>query len=283
MRTREIIKKHFPVEKLEDEIKGCDGFIIPAIIEGNKIYFKFLPKEFKRRIEKEIEVVKILKRKGCKVPDYFEANGQVIFEDTNIIFYASYEVPGISCERKINFDILKDIMIELSKMHKVLKEISIEGKKESDLDRFKEFYKKNIFFFQQEKLCTFVEKILDRDYEEEEYYYIHSDINFKNIFMENEHVTCFIDFTDLRIGYLEDDLGKLFQNILYLNLNDNELEDLINIYEKELGKKVNRKNLLLSIVFRMMYRYYNFINNNEGNKEEYRIRTEKILQKIIRR
>lgn len=281
MKTKEIIKKSFSVEKIEDEIKGCDGSIIPAIIEGKKVYFKFLPKSFKERIEKEIEVVKTLKNNNCKVPNYFEVNGQAIFEDNDNIFYASYEVPGIPCTEKINFDVLKDIMIELVKMHKVLKGIPIEEKKESDLDRLKKFYKKNIFFFQEEQLSIFIEKILDEDYEEEEYSYIHADINFKNIFIENNHVTSFIDFTDLRIGYLEDDLGKLFQNILYLGLSDSELEELINIYENELGKKVNRKNLLLSVVFRMMYRYFGFVNNNEGNKKEYKEKTEKILQRLL--
>lgn len=281
MNASEIIKKHFLVEKLEDEIVGCDGSIIPAIIDGKKIYFKFLPKDFKKRVEKEIEVVKVLKSKGCKVPDYFEENGKIIFEDDDNIFYASYEVPGVICLENINFNILKDIMVELANMHKVLKNIKVTDNKESDLDRFRIFYKENSTFFQKEKLNYFIERILNKDYEKEEYSYIHADINVRNVLIENNHITSFIDFTDLRVGYLEDDLGKLFQNILYLNLSDEEVEELINIYEKELGSKVNKKNLLLSVVYRIMYRYYCFINNNEGNKEEYKEQTERILKKIM--
>ena len=82
---------------------------------------------------------------------------------------------------------------------------------------------------------------------------------------------------------MEDDLGKLFQNILYLDLTGDKLNELILAYEKELGQKTNRDNLLLSIIFRIMYRYFGFVNNNEGNKEEYKEKTERILQKILRR
>lgn len=283
MNASETIKKYFLVEKLEKEINGCDGSIVPAIIDKEKVYFKFLPKEFRKNVEKEIEVVRILKAKGCKVPNYFEKNGTVIFEEEDNIFYATYEVPGVPCFKEISFEVLKDIMFELACMHKVLKDIEVVDNKESDLIRFKKFYQENISFFREEKLSAFIEKILNREYDEEEYSYIHADVNFRNILVENNHLTYFIDFTDLRVGYLEDDLGKLFQNILYLDLSDNEIEELINIYEKELGRKVNRKNLLLSIVFRIMYRYYGFINNKEGNEEDYKIKTENILKKIIGR
>ena len=281
MNASEVIKKSFKVEKIENEITGCDGCIIPVIIEGKRIYFKFLPKEFKTRVEREIEVVKILKDKGCKVPDYFEINDKIIFEDNENIFYASYEVPGVICLENINFNILKDIMVELAHMHKILKEIKVTEEKESDLDRFRRFYNENISFFQEESFDYIIEKILNKEYKEEKYFYIHADINIKNILIENNHLSSFIDFTDMRVGYLEDDLGKLFQNFLYLDLSDNELKELISIYEKELEQKVNRNNLLLSIVFRIMYRYYGFINNNEGNKKEYKEETEKILRKIM--
>ena len=261
-------------------MKGCDGSIIPVEVDGKKAYFKFLPQEFKERLEREVRIVKRLKEENCKVPDYYEQDGQVIFEQGEEVYYASYEVPGTPAYLNMNFDLLKEIMVELAKMHKVLRTIPLEGKKESDINRFRKFYEKNKNFFQRQGFSNKIERVLEREYEEEEYSYIHADINFKNIFVENNHITSFIDFTDLRIGYLEDDLGKLFQNILYLDLTDEELEELIKVYEQELGQKVNRKNLLVSILFRIMYRYFGFVKNKEGNIEEYKGKTEQILQKI---
>jgi len=282
-KEQEKILKLFSVDSFGKKIQGCDGCIIPTVIYGKKVYFKFLPKEWKDRIKKEIEIVKILKNNGCKVPEYFEFNKNIIFEDDDEIFYASYEVSGIPYVEDMNIDILKDIVIELARMHKVLKKIPVDDEKESDINRFHTFYNNNRLFFENENLSLFIDDILENVFEEEAYSYIHADVNFRNIFVQDGHLTSFIDFTDLRVGYLEDDLGKLFQNILYLDLTGDKLNELILAYEKELGQKINRDNLLLSIIFRIMYRYFGFVNNNEGNKEEYKEKTERILQKILRR
>lgn len=277
MNLNEIIKN----STIEDIIKGCDGEILQVNISGEVVYFKFLPKEFKERIEREVMIVSRLKDNNCKVPSYYTYNDKIIFEDNNQVFYGTKKVDGIPSTNHITKELLEEIMIEIARMHKVLKTINVEGKKESDIDRFKKFYEESKEFFKEHNLDTYIETVLNRTYEQEEYTYIHADINFNNIFIDNNHLSSFIDFTDLRVGYKEDDLGKLFQNILYLNLDKEFLERLISIYENELGEKVNRDNLLISVIFRLMYRYYSFVKNKEDNIEEYKIKTEKILQKII--
>ena len=275
-----FLDNNIPVQKTEDEIKGFDGIILPVVIDNKRFYFKFLPKEFKMNIEREIKTVEELKKNNCNVPIYYKKDNKSIFEIDNQICYATLEVPGIQFNKNVNKDLLKPIITELAKMHRVLKNIPVLEEKESDLDRFHSFYEKNKIFFKKNGLEKYIESVLSKDYNNEDVIYIHADVNFRNIFVENEDIY-FIDFTDLRVGYIEDDLGKLFQNILYLNLSDEELNELIKIYEQELGNKINNDNLVLSIVFRIMYRYFCFVNNCEGNINEYKNQTEKILKKYI--
>ena len=257
-----LIKNNIPVTEVKDIIKGCDGVILHVLVGQEEVFFKFLPKVFTTRLEKEVQVVTVLKNNNCKVPDYYSSNNKIIFASEEEVFYGSLKVPGLPSTTSINKDILKEVMKEIARMHKVLKRVPVEGKIESDIDRFKKFYERNKEFFKEQKLDSYIETILNRTYDKEEYTYIHADINFKNIFVDNNHLSSFIDFTDLRVGYKEDDLGKLFQNILYLDIDDKFLEELINTYESELGEKINKKNLLVSIVFRLLYRYYCFVKNN---------------------
>ena len=284
MNLKEIFEKeNIPVEKLGEIQNGCDGIIVPVTISNEKYFFKFLPLTFEDRIEREIGIVELLRKEDIKVPSYYHKNNQVLFKTEDQVFYASKEVSGKKADQQVTKPLLEDIMRNIARMHKVLKKIPIKDKKESDLDRFKKFYKKEKDFFEEQGLSSYIESILERNYDEEEYSYIHADINFRNIFAQDDKVTSFIDFTDLRVGYLEDDLGKLFQNILYLNLSEQEIQELIRIYEEELGQRINQRNLLVSIVFRILYRYYCFVKNNEGDIKEYKGQTEKILQKITGR
>lgn len=277
-----LLKSGIFVDVAEEEIKSGDGIVLPVFVSGKKVFFKFLTKEFKDQLLREVHVVNILRENNCKVPLYFELGGQVIFEADSHIYYGTYEALGKPSHQVMNLALLKEIMVELAKMHKVLRTIPIKEKKESDLDRFRMFYEKNKDFFQHQNFDQYIEKVLSDKYEEEQVSYIHADLNFNNIFAVNNHVTTFIDFTDLRIGYVEDDIGKLFQNVVYFGVTEEELRDLIFIYEQELGDKINRKNLLVSLVFRMMYRYVCFVNNKEGNVRDYKEKTEKLLQEIIR-
>ena len=284
MKIKELLEKNnIVVDKVDEEIKGSDGIIVPVVISNKKYFFKFLPISFQERLEREIGIVEILRGQDIKVPNYYKKNNQVIFQEEDEIFYASEEVPGKKVENNISFSLLEDIMIQVARMHKVLKEIPVAGKKESDIDRLRKFYKKEKRFFEEHHLSTYIESIIDRQYDEEDYSYIHADINFRNIFAQDDKVTSFIDFTDLRVGYLEDDLGKLFQNILYLDLSEQEIQELIKVYEQELGQRINQRNLLVSIIFRIIYRYHSFVINKEGNIEEYKGHTEKILQKLTNR
>ena len=275
-----FFNNNIPVEKIENEIGGSDGIVLPVIIHNERFYFKFVPNDFKERIEKEIEIVEELGKHGCNVPIYYSMENKKIFEIDNKVFYASKEVPGIIFDKNIEKNLLDKIIIEIAKIHKVLKKIEVKEEKKSDLDRLQEFYNSNTEFFKKYDLVKYIENILSKNYKEEEYIYIHSDINFRNIIVDENKDIYFIDFTDMRVGYLEDDLGKIFQNILYLDLTKDEIYELIKAYERELNYKINIDNLILSIVFRIIYRYFCFVNNKEGNIEEYDIETKKVLKKI---
>lgn len=86
---------------------------------------------------------------------------------------------------------------------------------------------------------------------------IHSDICFKNIIFSKMQGMFLIDFSDLRFSYLEDDLGRFFQCILYENdVNIDVISSLIARYEKNTEFVISKKNLCISILFNVMYRYF---------------------------
>ena len=80
------------------------------------------------------------------------------------------------------------------------------------------------------------------------------------------------------MGYLEDDLGKLWQNFLYLDcFNINLSKKLLKKYESNLKVKINRNNIIISTIYRIIYRCYTMKNISN----EYLNKTLKIIDLLL--
>ena len=284
-KVKSILEKNGIIfDSIEEIIDGCDCTVATINIDGITYYFKFLDKSLYEKLLLEVDVVKYLKERSISVPSYYEKDKREVFKDEEYTFYASEKVRGKKLSTNITKSILEDIIKNISKMHKELVNYPIDDisilEKESDYDRLKDFYENKRDFLDESGLIEFVESILKLS-SDNNYSLIHADLNFRNIFIDNNKFSSFIDFTDLRVGNLEDDLGKFWQNILYLeNISEEDITKLENIYENNLGRKINHNNLIISTVYRIIYRYYSMIENKEDTPDEYLEKTKKILKKI---
>lgn len=281
-----INKNIINYSQIEKEIVGDNCIIIPVIVDDNRYFFKILNKSMLDRVLVEIDVVDFLREKGILVPSYYSKDNKRVFEDRDYIYYGSKEVKGAKTSNEVTYHELESIVENVAKMHKELINYSIENitclEKSNDYDRLKKFYETHKEFLIENNLIEYVERVLERKINNNSFSVIHSDLNFNNIFISNGSFSSFIDFTDIKIGYLEDDLGKLMQNILYLeNISTEELKRLKEIYEKTSNRSIDENSLVISIVYRIIYRYFCSVNNKENCENNYLDKTKKVLEKVI--
>ena len=259
--------------------------VIPVKIEGELYFFKFLDKKNYNKMCLEVDIVNKLNENGIKVHKYYNLQGKYVFKDENMCFYGTKCVEDENMILNHNYDILCDVILNIAKMHNYLLNISsFEGEKvlekSNDYIELNKFFESNRKFIYENGFGFIVNSVLQNGFETSHYSFIHYDLNFKNIMIKNNRFSGFIDFTDFKIGYLEDDLGKFFQNVVYLkNITDVDIYNLIHLYNQNSLTKISMKNLKTSIIYRIIYRYFCALNENAIN-EEYKNQTQKILKKI---
>ena len=264
---------------------GSDCYLVPVTIAGEMYYFKFLDKCYEKAIKLEINAVNYLRNNGVKVPEYFLDR---IFIYGDYAIYATKEVKGIPIRNSISYETLQDAVRNIALLHKAIIEYPSDNvdflDRDNDYNRMRKFSLQNKAFIDTYNFSYYVSKLLDQGFEKSDYHLIHADLNFNNIFVNDGKVSAIIDFTDMKVGYLEDDLGKFWQNLLYLDgINIETLGQLLQIYEETLCQNISLDNLLIGAGYRVLYRYFCMINNNEPITEDYNAKTKKIMTKIINR
>lgn len=112
-------------------------------------------------------------------------------------------------------------------------------------------------FCEEANLCNLLEEIIPIGVNEARVYPIHSDLYFNNFIIKDNEFKSFIDFSDIRKSYFEDDLGKFFQNLMCSqNYNIYQIEKLIEVYENITEDKMERINVYMSVIYRAIYREY---------------------------
>lgn len=269
-------------------LDGEDNFIIKGLIEQQIYYFKFFYNANIEKIKAEIQVVNFLRNNDIIVPEFYKKNGQILFENKthDIAFYASKELKGNN-KYSINKKLLEEIIDSISNMHKkiiTIDESKINLKENTDKDRIEMFYNNNMKFLTNNGIDKYIKLVIENKSEKNKKYPIHSDLYFKNIIFNDSKVVGFIDFSDIRKSYIEDDLGKLFQNLLCVhNFTINTIEELIWRYKEKMNIFISDKNIYISILYRTVYRYYMEYKESDFKKEKFEEVMNIISKKIIRR
>lgn len=283
-----LLDDNIKYDSIEEIINGDCCIVFKVKINDEIYYFKFLRKDMYKNILLEIDVVDYLNNNGVLVPRYYSQNSKKIFSDDEYVFYATKEVDGEKSSRLVDYNLMKDIIENVAIMHKELRRYPINNiyylERETDFRRLQRFIYDNNDFLNKYELKDFINRCLKYDDLSDDYMLIHADLNFRNIFVKDNKFSSFIDFTDMRIGCKEDDLGKLWQNILYLdNINIDDLKEFRIIYENILKDNININNLIISCVYRIIYRYYYMIKNREEISDDYLDKTKKVLEKVLMR
>ena len=230
------------------------------------LYYQFFLSPEKYNITAEVEVVDYLRKNGIAVPEFYE-------QDEKKIFYSGKSVPFKSTffatkhldadpdqEYSMSKEASEDIIRHIGEMHLKLKDfdkskISIE--KITDYQKLVEMYISNKELCDERNISDKIEKIISFGVDEVNTYPIHSDLHSANIMMENDKFKSFIDFSDIRDSYFEDDLGKVFQNLMgSKGYTMEDVQGLVDLYEKETGIELSRKNIYISTMYRLLDRYF---------------------------
>lgn len=264
-------------DKIEEPIKNSSETTFPIIIKNDCIYVKVLPLKKIEAIKKEMEIVKILDQNNIRVQKYYDFNDGIPYNE-NYCLYATYNAGTFYNLKEIDKQFIINCIKNIANMHNSLNSMAINNSPfsvESDFERFIQFYNQNKSFFIKYNLENYIKDLKKTKYDFDDLIFIHSDLNFNNI-TKNGTI---IDFTDLKIGFKEDDLGKFYQNILNTKYNTlNDLNYFIEYYQKISNQKVKMDELILSIIYRLIFRFYNSLNEN--NNEDVLFNYKKLIDDI---
>ena len=177
---------------------------------------------------------------------FFQQDGKQIFygENENITFYASEFVDGDNSTVLSN-TLIRDIVINIARMHSKLKNFdksTINIEKITDYQKMIELYIKNNCDCDSKGIGEYLEKIIKIGIDNVPTYPIHSDLYMGNIKVQNGKFKSFMDFSDIRESYFEDDLGKFFQSILMEgSIESDDIANLIKVYESESRISLSKK------------------------------------------
>lgn len=241
---------------------GNRSFTLPTLLNDRIYYFKFFPSANKPSIESDVAVVNYLIENGISLPSFFQQDGKQIFygENENITFYASKFVDGDNSP-VLSSTLIRDIVINIARMHSKLKNFdksTINIEKVTDYQRMIELYIKNNCYCDSKGIGEYLEKIIKIGTDNVPTYPIHSDLYMGNIKVQNGKFKSFMDFSDIRESYFEDDLGKFFQSVLMeYSIQSDDIANLIKVYESESGISLSKKNVYVSVLYCMLDRYFN--------------------------
>lgn len=268
--------------KLLENYNSNSSIVSKIELNGIIYYFKFFDKSFYDKLLLEVKCVSLLNMKLYLFPQYYEKDGKNVFVGEQCVFYATKEVKGNNFNRNFSENLLLDIIEKVSLFHNEVTNLEIKSvnllEKSNDYQRLSKFFIENRSFLSKYKLLGYVERTLNLEPEPSKFFLIHADLNLNNIFSISDKVSSIIDFTDMKMGYLEDDLGKLWQNFLYLDcFNINLSKKLLKKYESNLKVKINRNNIIISTIYRIIYRCYTMKNISN----EYLNKTLKIIDLLL--
>ncbi len=241
---------------------GNRSFTLPTLLNDGIYYFKFFPSANKPSIESDVAVVNYLIENGISLPSFFKQDEKQIFygENENITFYASKFVDGDNSP-VLSSTLIRDIVINIARMHSKLKNFdksTINIEKVTDYQRMIELYIKNNCYCDSKGIGEYLEKIIKIGTDNVPTYPIHSDLYMGNIKVQNGKFKSFMDFSDIRESYFEDDLGKFFQSVLMEDsIQSDDIANLIKVYESESGISLSKKNVYVSVLYCMLDRYFN--------------------------
>lgn len=281
-------KQNITPMKIGQIYYGENNFIMPILLEDGIYHCKFFLHPNYDRINSEVIFSDYLREHNISVPKFLEKEGKKIFEyRENDLYYVFFASEHIEAEKEpvLCKDCIEDIIENISQMHQVSKRINkslIKLEKVTDYQRLIKLLSSKKKECDEIGLTEYLSRTIEYGTDNSEMYPIHSDLYMGNIMTQNGKFKSFIDFSDIRESYLEDDLGKFFQNLLTAkNREIAELEEFLHIYETRSQIKLSRKNIYISIIYRITYRYFSKITIEKNKDTEYEQKIKEIIAQLI--
>lgn len=249
--------------KIDQPLFNENCCIIPVELEQGSCYFKFFFASSLNQLTAEIEIVNHYRSLNIPVPVYINFNNKILLtskqNSLESYFYATHN-NGTTNNHPINDTLLINIIKFIAVLHNNILNYdfsSITISDNTDYQKLIHFYITNYSFFLSYKFHKSIEFFLEQGVDEVTMYPIHSDLRFENMIFENNDIKYIIDFSDLRLSYLEDDLGRFFQYLVYVkDIRLEQIIELIGTYQEYSGITLNMKNLKVSLLYHLLYRFY---------------------------
>ena len=228
-----------------------------------------------------------LRKNGIIVPEYLVIeNKKTFFTESSQLpyyFYLTKEIINDGDTAIMSDGLVKEIIKHVSDLH--LKTLSFSQELPgitiiSDYQNLITLYLKYSKLFDNCQMTECIIKILEQVPDQYTVHPIHSDIYSANIFTRNGHFVAFVDFSDLRFSGFEDDLGKLFQNLIGAKeVPIEQIDRYISLYEQYTSFSLSKKNLCISIFYHILERFVD--KSIYGVEQEYKTKVLEILIRLI--
>lgn len=243
---------------------GDNCILVPVEIDFKNYYCKIFITTSQEVLESEVKFVNFLINHGIHAPAFWVLNDTSIFFSDSIqfpaFFYFTQEIENDGDVTTLSDKLIKQIVMNIGELHLKTMEFTdtLPGiKKVADYQSLISLYIKHKKKCQDFGFSTIIEEIIFNGPNRVSQYPIHSDIYSKNILTVNNKFRAFIDFSDLRISSFEDDLGKFMQNLVGAKgIPVNSIERYIQIYENYTNTRIDRRNLFISIIYRVLERFF---------------------------
>lgn len=245
---------------------SCSTYLY--LINGSKYYAKIFTCRNDESVDLEVKFVNYLSAHGIIVPSFLEINGKEIFDisnkETKCLLVFMSEVLGDSI---IAPNTLNDIVKNVAKIHNISLGFDYENcvlKPVNDKYLLKEFIDMNPIFLKDIYDVEKLKGYLNGEPIKSRYYFIHADLHLANIVVRHGFFYGLIDFSDMRLGLFEDDLGKLFQNYLTSEMATMEtIKEQIELYRKCRDEDVAVDEIFISCIYRVLYNL-KFVKRTQG-------------------
>lgn len=259
-----LAEVHVPIMQMDYLSLLESGFIVSATTASQEsVFFKFFPTSTVADRLAEVELTSILSAEIQVVPAPFEFESGLVASasagsQSAIVIIGSRHMPG-QYLTAIEPSVLVAAVDNVAKIHRIS---AAQANKfpnirtETDYQRLLQLYCEHSSFLRSRRVDALVRTILTEPRDPQILVPIHGDLRFENILAAAGKLTGLIDFSDTRRTIPEDELGRLFQYLLYNYTADAKLiQELARTYEKRAAIKLSRRNIFLSVVYNTLFRY----------------------------
>lgn len=279
-------EKNFCCTMGKEIFTGDNCIIVPFFCEDGKYFLKFFINGNLSQICAEIELVKYFFDIGLPVPQFFSF-GEASYlakkiNSQNFYCFATKEIDFFSISKPTLSQLIKSTEV-ISLLHNSINKYNWKHLNLNIITDFQRLFNlivTNYSFFNSNGILQSVEDVLRFKHQKSKLIPIHSDLRMENILFMNNDLKAIIDFSDIRVSCIEDDIGRFIQYLSYTkDIKFDIINEIISKYQVFSQQILNLKLLRISIIYNTLFRLCSdYLYLNEREKETYFLKAKETIE-----